>query len=390
VTSTAFPQTLQIAPSAPPSAASTSNLRVSRFTELPPPTALRTELPLGPSGAAVVERGRNQVRAVLDGVDDRLLVVVGPCSIHDPRAGLEYASRLASLAERHADDLLIVMRAYFEKPRTTVGWKGLINDPHLDGSHDVAVGLRMARQFLLQVGQLGLPVATEFLEPISPQYTADLISWGAIGARTTESQVHRQLASGLSMPIGFKNGTDGGLPVALDACTAAAQPQSFLGIDDDGRAALVATAGNPDVHLILRGGSAGPNYSDEEVRHASELLRGRGLNPRLVVDASHANSGKDHLRQAEVAGELAARLAAEAGGAIGEGPRGPSPLAGVMLESFLVPGAQPLTVPENGDPRRRSELTYGQSVTDACMGWDVTQDVLGELAAGSHARRTGA
>ena len=259
---------------------STSNLRVSEFQALPSPQDMIAELPLDARVADVVERGRDEVRAIMDGVDDRLLVIVGPCSIHDPKAGLEYARRLVSQAEKHREDLLIVMRTYFEKPRTTVGWKGLINDPHLDGSHDIATGLRAARQFLKQVTSLGLPTATEFLEPISPQYMADLVSWGAIGARTTESQIHRQLASGLSMPIGFKNGTDGDLQVAVDACSAAAASQAFLGIDGDGRAALVATAGNPDTHVILRGGRKGPNYSAADVEAASAKLAAKQLNPQ--------------------------------------------------------------------------------------------------------------
>ncbi|HET8878616.1 MAG TPA: 3-deoxy-7-phosphoheptulonate synthase, partial [Arthrobacter sp.] len=251
---------------------STSDLRISNFTPLPTPHEMIAELPLDARGADVVARGRDEIRAVMDGVDDRLLVIVGPCSIHDPKAGLEYARRLVSQAEKHREDLLIVMRTYFEKPRTTVGWKGLINDPALDGSHDIAAGLRAARLFLRQVTALGLPTATEFLEPISPQYMADLVSWGAIGARTTESQIHRQLASGLSMPIGFKNGTDGGLQVALDACSAAGAAQAFLGIDGEGRAALVSTAGNPDTHVILRGGSGGPNFAAADVEDASVRL----------------------------------------------------------------------------------------------------------------------
>src|SRR6476661_4989750 len=366
---------------------STSNLRVSEFTPLPTPSALLTKLPLDARAAAVVERGRDEVRAIMDGVDDRLLVIVGPCSIHDPKAGLEYARRLVSQAEKHKEDLLIVMRTYFEKPRTTVGWKGLINDPRLDGSHDMVTGLRTARQFLQQVTALGLPTATEFLEPISPQYMADLISWGAIGARTTESQIHRQLASGLSMPIGFKNGTDGDLQVAVDACSAAAAAQAFLGIDGDGRAALVATAGNPDTHVILRGGRKGPNYSAADVEAASAKLAANQLNPRLIVDASHANSGKNHHRQAEVALEIGAQLES-AGAAAGA-------IAGVMLESFLVGGAQTLEVnatvnadvtAAGGTARKdgaagRGDLVYGQSVTDACMDWDVTASVLGQLAA---------
>ncbi|MCU1531452.1 MAG: 3-deoxy-7-phosphoheptulonate synthase [Arthrobacter sp.] len=356
---------------------STSNLRVSEFTPLPTPQELIAGLPLDPRMAEVVGRGRDEVRAILDGVDDRLLVIVGPCSIHDPKAGLEYARRLASQAEQHKEDLLIVLRAYFEKPRTTVGWKGLINDPRLDGSHDIAAGLGAARQFLRQVTALGLPTATEFLEPISPQYMADLVSWGAIGARTTESQIHRQLASGLSMPIGFKNGTDGDLQVALDACSAAGSAQAFLGIDGEGRAALVATAGNPDTHIILRGGRKGPNYSAADVEATTVRLAAKHLNPRLIVDASHANSGKNHHRQAEVALEIGAQLenAGPSAGAI----------AGVMLESFLVGGAQDLDVAEHA--AGRDGLLYGQSVTDACMDWEVTASVLSQLAASTRVRR---
>ncbi|MFC9333738.1 3-deoxy-7-phosphoheptulonate synthase [Arthrobacter sp. NPDC057009] len=356
---------------------STSNLRVSEITALPTPQEMIAELPLDAKAAGVVERGRDEVRAIMDGVDDRLLVIVGPCSIHDPKAGLEYARRLVSQAEKHKEDLLIVLRAYFEKPRTTVGWKGLINDPHLDGSHDIAGGLRAARSFLQQVTALGLPTATEFLEPISPQYMADLISWGAIGARTTESQIHRQLASGLSMPIGFKNGTDGDLQVAVDACSAAASAQAFLGIDGDGRAALVSTAGNPDTHVILRGGRKGPNYSSADVEAASAKLAAKNLNPRLIVDASHANSGKSHHRQAEVALEIGAQLE--------DGGTAAGAIAGVMLESFLVGGAQNLDVAEHA--AGHSELVYGQSVTDACMEWDVTASVLEQLAASSRKRR---
>jgi 3-deoxy-7-phosphoheptulonate synthase len=359
-------------------AQSTSNLRVSRFEPLPTPQEISAELPLDTRASAVVERGRDGVRAIMDGVDDRLLVIVGPCSIHDPKAGLEYARRLVSQAEKHKEDLLIVMRAYFEKPRTTVGWKGLINDPHLDGSHDIAAGLRAARGFLRQVTALGLPTATEFLEPISPQYMADLVAWGAIGARTTESQIHRQLASGLSMPIGFKNGTDGDLQVAIDACGASAAPQAFLGIDGDGRAALVATSGNPDTHVILRGGRKGPNYSADHVAAASEKLSAKGLNPRLIVDASHANSGKSHHRQAEVALEIGAQLEDDVA----------SPIAGVMLESFLVGGAQNLDVERQ--VAGEQVLVYGQSVTDACMDWGVTVSVLDQLAASARKRRVAA
>ncbi|GAB3597074.1 3-deoxy-7-phosphoheptulonate synthase [Microbacterium tumbae] len=350
----------------------TADLHVAGFTTLPSPGEVAAELPVGDERATLVSRTRDEVRAIMTGEDDRLLVIAGPCSIHDVEAGLEYAGRLTLEAERHRDDLLILMRTYFEKPRTTVGWKGLINDPHLDGSHDIAAGLRMARAFLRDVTALGMPCATEFLEPISPQYTADLVTWGAIGARTTESQIHRQLASGLSMPIGFKNGTDGGLQVALDAASAASAPQAFLGIGADGRASLVTTTGNPDTSVILRGGSDGPNYAADHVERAAERLAAAGLAARLVVDASHGNSGKDHLRQAEVARELAAQIAAD-GRAV----------AGVMLESNLVPGAQRLDVAQGP-----GGLVYGQSVTDACMGWDASATALAELAEGVRRRRT--
>ncbi|KDA05143.1 phospho-2-dehydro-3-deoxyheptonate aldolase [Microbacterium sp. CH12i] len=349
----------------------TADLHVAQFTTLPTPADIASELPVGEERASLVARTRAEIRAIMSGEDDRLLVVVGPCSIHDPAAGLEYAGRLVREAEQHRDDLLIVMRTYFEKPRTTVGWKGLINDPHLDGSHDIETGLRLARGFLRDVTALGMPCATEFLEPISPQYTADLITWGAIGARTTESQIHRQLASGLSMPIGFKNGTDGGLQVALDAAAAASAPQAFLGIGADGRASLVSTTGNPDTSVILRGGADGPNYGAEHVQRASARLSASMLVPRVIVDASHGNSDKDHVRQAEVAAELGAQIADD-GAAI----------AGVMLESNLVAGAQKLDVAAG-----RTRLTYGQSVTDACMGWDATVTALAALASGVRERR---
>lgn len=348
----------------------TSNLRIRGFKALPSPQSLIADQPVDDLLAGQIARSRDEVRAILNGVDDRLLVIAGPCSIHDTKAGLEYAEKLAEAAQEHREDVLVVMRAYFEKPRTTVGWKGLINDPHLDGSHDIEAGLRAARGFLRDVGSLGLPVGTEFLEPISPQYVADLVSWGAIGARTTESQIHRQLVSGLSMPVGFKNGTDGGLQVALDACAAASAAQAFLGINDDGRAALVGTAGNPDGHLILRGGTAGPNYGASHVTAAAARLSAAGLNDRLIIDASHANSGKNQHRQAQVALEIAGNIRT-------------SPLiAGVMLESFLVGGAQSL------DVERGANLVYGQSVTDACMEWSVTASVLTQLALSSRVRRT--
>ena len=356
-----------------PASARTEDLHVAAFTELPTPAQVRAELPAEPTDVALVRRTRAEVRAVLRGEDDRLLVIVGPCSIHDPEAGLDYARHLLGSAIGHRDDLLVVMRAYFEKPRTTVGWKGLINDPHLDGSHDIATGLRRARAFLRDVVGLGLPCATEFLEPISPQYTADLVSWGAIGARTTESQIHRQLASGLSMPIGFKNGTDGGLQVAIDALGASAAPQSFLGIGADGRASLVTSTGNPDTSVILRGGADGPNYGPEHVRAASERLAAAGRSPRLIIDASHANSGKDHERQAVVAREIAAQVAEDG-----------SAISGVMLESNLLAGAQRLDVAAGP-----AALVRGRSVTDACMGWDETARILEDLAAAVRRRRRG-
>jgi 3-deoxy-7-phosphoheptulonate synthase len=361
----------------------TSNLRIAGIRPLVPPAILVERLPLPAEGAVTVQRTRQEVSRILRGADDRLIVVVGPCSIHDPGAALDYARRLAPLAAELADDLRIVMRVYFEKPRTTVGWKGLINDPHLDDSFAVNEGLHLARQLLLDVVALGLPAGCEFLDPITPQFIADAVTWGAIGARTTESQVHRQLVSGLPMPAGFKNGTDGGLQVALDACTAASAAQTFLGMDHQGRASLLGTAGNPDVHLILRGGSAGPNYGPEHVSAASAQLAAAGLNPRLVVDASHGNSGKSHHRQAEVALELAARL--EAGGPDAEA------IAGVMLESFLAGGAQKLEIPAAGAAPERAAagLVYGQSVTDACMDWETTRGVLDQLASGARSRSGG-
>ena len=366
---------------AAPAPVASPERHVASYTPLPTPAELLAELPLDAAHAAEVESHRDQVRAVLAGTDDRLLVVAGPCSIHDPEAGLDYARRLVAIQHEVGEELLLVMRTYFEKPRTTVGWKGLINDPHLDGSHDIATGLRSARTFLREVTALGLPTATEFLEPISPQYIADLISWGAIGARTTESQIHRQLASGLSMPIGFKNGTDGGIQVALDAIAAASAPQSFLGIGADGQANLVATTGNPDTHLILRGGADGPNWGPGPVRAATDRLAGAGLPQRLIIDASHANSDKDHVRQREVATMLADQIAIDGGGADGSGVTG-STVAGVMLESNLVAGAQKLDV--NAGP---AGLVHGQSVTDKCMDWETTAGVLRALAGGARRRR---
>ncbi len=345
-----------------------SDTRVVAYEPLLSPAALLDELSLGDARAAVVERSRSEVRAVLDGADDRLLVVSGPCSVHDPVAALEYAGRLAGQRDLFGADLLIVMRVYFEKPRTVTGWKGLINDPGMDGSHDVHRGLRLARRLLLDVLRLGLPVGCEWLDPVTPQYMADAVTWGAIGARTTESPVHRQMASGMSMPVGFKNGTDGDVQVAVDACRAAGAGHTFFGVTHAGAAAVVTTAGNPDTHVILRGGRSGPNYQAEYVAKALDLIGGAGLPRRVMVDASHDNSGKDHRRQAVVAGALADQVA--------DGDHG---LAGIMLESSLVEGRQ-----EPGDPAR---LVYGRSVTDGCMDIGTTTKLLAALAGAVRHRR---
>nr|WP_020573280.1 3-deoxy-7-phosphoheptulonate synthase [Actinopolymorpha alba] len=357
--------------STPEPAAQTRDLRISHTRPLLSPALLQDELPLGEDAAAVVIRGREEVTGILAGDDDRLLVVVGPCSVHDRGAALEYAGRLAALAPELTDDLCLVMRVYFEKPRTTLGWKGLINDPDLDGSYNVNKGLRVARQVLLDVLAAGLPAGCEFLDPIIPQYIADTVSWGAIGARTSESQVHRHLASGLSMPVGFKNSTSGDVQGAVDAIGAASVSHVFTGITEDGVAAILATRGNPDCHVILRGGQTGPNYDATSVADALLRLEKAGLRERLVIDASHGNSGKDHLRQPVVAQEVAAQVAA--------GQRG---IVGVMLESFLEPGRQNLVEGE------ADSLVYGQSITDACMGWDVTAGVLRELAQAVRVRRS--
>ncbi|GAA4666398.1 3-deoxy-7-phosphoheptulonate synthase [Gordonia humi] len=348
----------------------TSDRRVVAFSPIPSPRELLAELPLTDRRAEVVARDREEIAAIIAGRDDRMIVVVGPCSVHDPEAALDYARRLAPLAAEYADTLKIVMRVYFEKPRTTVGWKGLINDPGMDETYDVERGLRTARRLLLDVIDLGLPVGCEFLEPTSPQYIADTVAWGAIGARTTESQVHRQLASGLSMPIGFKNGTDGNVQVAIDGAQAAAAPHVFFGVDDAGRGAVVQTSGNEDCHIILRGGTPGPNYDAASVTAAVAALANAGQSPKVMVDCSHANSGKDHERQAVVAVEVANEFAARR--AAGE----PVRLSGVMLESFIEPGNQP--VPSDADGR--AALVYGKSVTDKCMGWDASVDVLQALA----------
>ena len=298
----------------------------------------------------------------------RLLVIVGPCSIHDPKAALEYAEKLKAERERYAPELLIVMRVYFEKPRTTVGWKGLINDPRLDGSFAINEGLRLARRLLLDLAALGVPACCEFLDPITPQFIADLVTWGAIGARTTESQVHRELASALSMPVGFKNGTDGGVQIAIDALRAVAHPHRFLGVTEQGLAGIVSTRGNPDCHVILRGGQSGPNYDAGSVGKTLDALRDAGLPARLMIDTSHGNSEKDYRRQPIVARDIGKQVA-----------QGETGIVGLMMESFLVDGRQDLR-----DPAR---LVYGQSVTDACMGWETTVPVLRELADAVRQRR---
>ena len=342
--------------------------RIERVEPLVAPVELLEELVLSNRHADVVRRGRAEIQAILDGRDDRLLVVVGPCSVHDVDATRDYARRLGEQASRFQDDLKVAMRVYFEKPRTTTGWKGLINDPHLNGSGDVNTGLRMARALLLDVLALDLAVGCEFLDPITPQYISDAVCWGAIGARTTESQIHRQLGSGLSMPVGFKNRTDGNVQVAVDAVRAAAVSHTFAGIDDDGTPAILYTTGNRDCHIILRGGRDAPNYGAEGVALALELLRSAGLPERVVIDASHDNSGKDASRQPPVAAEIAAQVAA-----------GNRAVVGLMLESFLVAGRQDL---DGAAP-----LTYGQSITDACIDWETTVEVLAGLAAAARARR---
>jgi 3-deoxy-7-phosphoheptulonate synthase len=347
----------------------TDDVRIEGLRPLMPPAILMEEIHPGEEAIGRIAEARQQISDVVYGKDDRLVVVVGPCSIHDPQAGLDYAKRLKALRDKHADDLFIVMRTYFEKPRTTVGWKGLINDPNLDGSFDINHGLRVARGLLSALAELDLPTGTEFLDPISPQFVADLVSWGAIGARTTESQVHRELASGLSMPVGFKNGTRGTVKIAVEAVRAARNPHHFLSVTKQGLAAIVATRGNLDCHVILRGGAGKPNYQPEHVAKTVEMLEGAGLEGRIMVDCSHANSGKDHEKQAGVASALGQQVA-----------QGGTGVFGVMLESFLVGGRQ------DGGPG--TDLTYGQSVTDACMGWEATVPVIEELAESVRQRRS--
>ncbi|MGA8297670.1 MAG: 3-deoxy-7-phosphoheptulonate synthase [Acidimicrobiales bacterium] len=345
------------------------NRRIESISPLVSPDEVLARLPLDPDLEEVVLSGREAISAVLDGLDDRMVVIVGPCSVHDSAAALEYAGRLRELADRFSQHLFVVMRVYFEKARTNFGWRGLINDPGLDGTNRVNEGIVAARQLLVEILSLGVPVACEFLDPITPPYVADAVSWAAIGARTTQSPIHRNMASGLSMPVGFKNPTDGHVQSAIDAVAVAARPQVFPAITDDGRPAVIRTLGNPDGHVVLRGTSSGPNYDEVSVRDTLERLRRLGLPARVIVDASHGNSGKDHERQLMVVSDIAQRVAS--------GERG---IIGVMLESFLVAGRQELHLGQT------TELVYGQSVTDACIGWEETVVTLEALAA-AHSKK---
>ena len=352
----------------------TDDQRIRDVTPLPPPEHLIRFFPIaGTPVEALIGGTRDAVRQILHGRDDRLLVVIGPCSIHDPAAALEYARKLKAERERHADTLEIVMRVYFEKPRTTVGWKGLINDPYLDGSFRIHEGLRIARQLLLEINRLGVPAAGEFLDVISPQYIGDLVSWGAIGARTTESQVHRELASGLSAPVGFKNGTDGNVRIAIDAIQAAARPHHFLSVHKNGQVAIVETKGNKDCHVILRGGNGAPNYDAASVAAACQEIEAARLECRLMIDASHANSSKQPQRQVEVMRDVGAQVAGGSGC-----------IVGVMIESHLNPGAQKFS-PGKDDP---AKLAHGVSITDGCIGWDDSVAVLEGLAQAVRVRRS--
>ncbi len=338
------------------------NQHIIEIKPLPSPREIKTKLPITDQAAALVVETRKAIRNILHGQDrERLLVIVGPCSIHDPEAAYEYAAKLKPVANALRDQLLIVMRTYFEKPRTTVGWKGLINDPHLDGTCDIATGMELARTILLKINQSGMPCATELLDPISPQYVADLISWTAIGARTTESQTHREIASGVSMPVGFKNGTEGSLQVAVNAMTSARAPHHFLGINAEGQTSIIKTAGNPDRHIVLRGGGGKTNYDAEHVAKAEAAVAGEGIARPVMIDCSHDNSNKDHNRQGLVARDV-----------IKQFREGRQSIMGLMIESNLNPGKQTW--------KQGISLTHGVSITDACLGWDETEALLNELA----------
>jgi phospho-2-dehydro-3-deoxyheptonate aldolase len=348
----------------------TNNLRIKSSRVVLPPIFLEEELPVTDNASRTVFDARRQIVDILNGTDDRLIVVVGPCSIHDPAAAREYAGLLKEAIAELSGELMLVMRVYFEKPRTTLGWKGLINDPYFDESFRISDGLRIARRLLLDLAEMGVPAGTEFLDMISPQYMSDLVSWGAIGARTTESQVHRQLASGLSCPVGFKNGTSGNVQIAIEAILSASNPHTFLGTTETGQSAILLTSGNPDCHVILRGGRQVTNYDSDAVASTAAQMEKSGVQPRIMIDFSHANSGKDHRKQALVSHSVAEQLAT-------------SPdryIQGVMIESNLVAGAQSLV---SGKP-----LVYGQSITDACIDWPETQTLLRELAGAIRKRRT--
>jgi 3-deoxy-7-phosphoheptulonate synthase len=345
----------------------TDDLRISEVKQVILPSELHQEFPITDLAAATVYHARRDIQRILHAQDDRLLVVVGPCSVHDTKAALEYAERLIEVREELKDELMIVMRVYFEKPRTTVGWKGLINDPNLDGSFEINKGLGLARKLLLDLNQIGMPAGTEFLDLITPQYIADLVSWGAIGARTTESQGHRELASGLSSPVGFKNATDGGVKVAIDAVHASANSHVFLSLTKNGQSAIFRTSGNADTHIILRGGDR-PNYDTESVNITAEVIEKNGLIPKIMIDFSHANSRKQYAKQIRVCEDVAGQIA-----------RGDRRIIGAMIESHLVAGRQDLNGP--------SELVYGMSITDACVGWEDTVPMLRELANAATLRR---
>ncbi len=346
----------------------TEDLRIQRIKVVLPPVFLEEELPTSEAAADTVYRARAEITRILEGKDHRLVAIAGPCSIHDTEAAIEYAQRLKQASEKYSRDLCIIMRVYFEKPRTTVGWKGLINDPFLDGSYKINDGLRIARRLLLDLAELGVPAGTEFLDMIIPQYMVGLVSWGAIGARTTESQVHRELVSGLSCPVGFKNGTSGNVQIAVEAVQAAGHPHTFLGHTKNGQSAIFFTTGNPHCHVILRGGRKTTNYDATSIEQACLILDKAELPRRVMVDCSHANSNKDHKRQPEVCRDIAKQIA--------DGSR---EIFGVMLESNLVEGAQKLS--------KGKALTYGQSITDACIDWATTEELLGELAAAVRARK---
>lgn len=345
----------------------TDNLRIQAISEVSKPVELHDEFPISDKAAQTVVAARSGIHDILHGKDDRLMVLVGPCSIHDTKAAIEYANKLLKAKEAFKDELLIVMRVYFEKPRTTVGWKGLINDPDLDGSFAINKGLRLARKLLLDINELGLPAGTEYLDLISPQYVSDLVSWGAIGARTTESQGHRELSSGLSCPVGFKNGTDGGMQVAVDAIGAASRPHHFLSLTKEGQSAIFSTMGNEDCHVILRGGKQ-PNYDAASVDDASELLEAANIKPRIMIDTSHANSRKIFSRQVDVCKDIAKQV-----------KHGDQRIFGVMIESHLVEGNQKVN--------DINDLVYGQSITDACINWETTEALLSKLADAVKIRR---